>query len=444
MKRLFFLVVIIITEASSLPAQRNCLTSEYYNNILENFPVLNKRYGVLAVPDYPVAAEETGNGQIFIPVAVHIIWNTKEQKVDINMIKRQIEILNRDFAAGNADISNVPILFKPALSGDTRIIFRLDTITYTSTAQTSFDIHISKGDSTTEKNQPIKFTGQGGRDGFPCTRYLNIWVGNIKDGSGTYPLLCGYATFPGGIDKFDGVVINYECFGTPGLQSKFNEGRTVTHEVAHWLNLRHLWGIKDDGVCSNADDGVSDTPQQNHSHGGCTISTIKGACNKCPTEEMFMNYMDYVNDPCMIMFTAGQKKRMRNCFVQYPQRAALLKRGITMPGNGFAPKNILNPDILKLIQNNNFTTLEWKESNEGESFTVLIREVSFGKWEQLRATGNNKVGITELKPGVLYEVIVKVLVGRDKVIESAPYIFISESKVTKPRKDRPDLQRIQD
>lgn len=437
------MAAILIVGITSISAQRNCITSNYYNNILKKFPMMSGRYGVLGIPENALNDKEAAEKDIVVPVAVHIVWNTEGEKVKKEMIYRQIEILNRDFASRNTDISKVPDSFKPVLSGNTRITFRLDTITYTETSQIGFDIHISNGDSIVEKNQPIKFTAQGGRDGFPCTRYLNMWVGNIKDGSGTYKFLCGYASFPGGIDKFDGVVINYECFGTPGLQTRYNEGRTVTHEVGHWLNLRHLWGIMDDGICSNADDGVSDTPLQNHSHGGCEISEVGGACAKCPDDEMYMNYMDYVDDPCMIMFTEGQKKRMRNCFAQYPQRAALLKNSVKISDNGFESKTIFNPDVINFLQRNNNGVLEWLESNAGEKYNIIIKDLTTGKTDKLKLIDNNKAAITNLEPGKLYEVVIQVIVDKNKVIEGAPYLFVADNKWQKPDKKKPELHPIQ-
>lgn len=447
MKKVLCLATVLFS-SSFLIAQRNCLTSEYYTNVLKNFPGLSNRYGVLDVPENAIAAAETEKKDIIIPIAVHIVWNSEEQKVKEEMVQRQIDILNEDYAARNTDIDNVPALFATKISGDTRISFRLDTITYTQTTATQFNVYISDKDSTIEKNEPIKFTAFGGKNGLPCTRYLNIWVGNIKDGSGSYKLLCGYATPPGGFDRFDGVVIHYSCFGTPGLEPKFNKGRTATHEIGHWLNLRHLWGNNNGRLCKNSDDGVDDTPVQIASNVGCPVFPKLGDCTEETNDgEMFMNYMDYVNDPCMIMFSAGQMKRMRNCFVQYPQRAALLKNSVKISGHGIERDSIFtifNPDITSLVQGINGATLEWLESNAGEKYTILIRELNSGKWEKLKLIQNNKAAITGLKPGAAYEVIVKVLLNNDKIIESAPYLFIADSKMIKPDRDRPDLQVLQD
>jgi hypothetical protein len=88
------------------------------------------------------------------------------------------------------------------------------------------------------------------------------------------------------------------------MYSVFNLGRTATHEVGHWFNLRHIWG---DMRCGN--DQVTDTPPHDASNGGCPSVTHKSRCSGKPFEQ-WMNYMDYTNDACMYMFTGGQLARM--------------------------------------------------------------------------------------------------------------------------------------
>lgn len=122
--------------------------------------------------------------------------------------------------------------------------------------------------------------------------------------------MLGYARFPGCAPGIDGVVITYTAFGNTGTaNAPFDLGRTATHEIGHWLNLRHIWG--DQAGCTT-DDDVADTPLQDNMHYGCpTFPQI--SCNNGPNGDMFMNYMDYVDDACMYMFTAGQSVRMDAC-----------------------------------------------------------------------------------------------------------------------------------
>jgi hypothetical protein len=147
----------------------------------------------------------------------------------------------------------------------------------------------------------VKYTSRGGINAWPSERYLNIWVCSLGNG------LLGYAQFPGGPAATDGVVILNLAFGTTGTaQAPFNLGRSATHEIGHWLNLRHIWG--DTEHCEGTD-FVVDTPNaQSPNYGKPHFPHV--SCNNGPNGDMFMNYMDYVDDDTMVMFTAGQVARM--------------------------------------------------------------------------------------------------------------------------------------
>jgi hypothetical protein len=235
-----------------------------------------------------------------IPVVVHVIYNTATENVSMAQINSQIRVLNRDFRAKNSDKSKVPLAFKGLVS-DANIQFALakkdprgkptNGVTRTKTTRTSF-----------LTNDSVKFTESGGQDAWPTDRYLNIWVCTLGGG------LLGYAQFPGGPKETDGVVILNAAFGTNGISSApFNLGRTTTHEVGHWLNLRHIWGDTED--CSGSD-FVSDTPNAAGPNFG-TPSFPHVSCSNGPNGDMYMNYMDYVDDKAMVMFTAQQVARMR-------------------------------------------------------------------------------------------------------------------------------------
>ena len=142
---------------------------------------------------------------------------------------------------------------------------------------------------------------KGGANPWPAKRYLNLWVCNLSGG------LLGYAQFPGGPARTDGVVILHSAFGRQGdVRPPFDLGRTATHEVGHWLNLRHIWADTMD--CSGGD-RVPDTPNAaGPNYGKPTFPHI--TCNNGPNGDMFMNYMDYVDDAAMFMFTDGQITRM--------------------------------------------------------------------------------------------------------------------------------------
>jgi hypothetical protein len=241
-------------------------------------------------------------GVTMIPVVVHVVWNTAAQNIGDAQITSQIGVLNRDFRKTNADVSSVPAVFAP-LCADARIEFELATtdpqgnpttgITRTQTNRASFT------------DDAVKSAATGGADAWPADRYLNIWVCQLGGG------LLGYAQFPGGPAATDGVVILHTAFGTSGTaMAPFNLGRTATHEIGHWLNLRHIWG--DDGNGCNGDDFVTDTPNCGGPNTGAP-SFPRVTCGNAPNGDLFMNYMDYTDDRAMFMFTGGQVQRMQTC-----------------------------------------------------------------------------------------------------------------------------------
>ncbi len=226
---------------------------------------------------------------ITLPVVVHVVHHTDEENISDEQVASQIEVLNQDFRGVNEDRSKVPDAWT-SLAADPNIQFELAEITRTQTERESF----GTGDT-------VKRSSAGGADPWPTDEYLNVWVCNLGEG------LLGYAQFPGGPADTDGVVILYTAFGTTGAASApFNLGRTGTHEVGHWLNLRHIWGDRTD--CTGSDQ-VSDTPPaQMPNYGTPEFPHI--SCDNGPNGDMFMNYMDYVDDVAMFMFTQGQAARI--------------------------------------------------------------------------------------------------------------------------------------
>jgi hypothetical protein len=242
-------------------------------------------------------------GVTVIPVVVHVVFNTAAQNISDAQIHSQIGILNQDYRKTNSDVSKTPAVFAP-LCGDARIEFQLAStdpsgnptngITRTPTSSTSFS-----------DDDKVKSAATGGADAWPAANYLNIWVCQLGGG------LLGYAQFPGGPAATDGVVILHSGFGNTGTAAApFNLGRSATHEIGHWLNLRHIWG--DDGGGCSGDDFVADTPNcGDHNFGKPAFPHI--TCSNGPNGDLFMNYMDYTDDDSMFMFTNGQIVRMQAC-----------------------------------------------------------------------------------------------------------------------------------
>lgn len=229
-------------------------------------------------------------GEVTIPVIVNVIYRTASENISDAQIRSQIDVLNEDFNATNADVTKTPATFS-GLIADMNVNFVLAGINRKSSTKRSWST-----------NNDMKRASRGGIDPTNPTENLNIWIVNRMTSGGN--TILGYAQFPGGPASTDGVVIGYNFFGRTGtLSAPFNKGRTATHEVGHWLNLRHIWG---DATCGS--DLVSDTPTHNTYNFGCPASGHRSTCSGTPVE-MTMNYMDYTDDACMYMFSHGQKNR---------------------------------------------------------------------------------------------------------------------------------------
>ncbi|MCB2406819.1 GEVED domain-containing protein [Hymenobacter lucidus] len=257
-----------------------------------------------------------------IPVVVHVIYSNANENISDAQIQSQIAVLNEDFRKLNSDVSKTPAAFA-GLAADAGLQFVLAKRDPNGNATTGIE-RKSSTKTTWGTADAMKSTSTGGLNAWPATQYLNLWVCNIGGG------ILGYAQFPGGAASTDGVVIGPNYFGRTGyLSAPFNLGRTATHEVGHWLNLRHIWG---DANCGS--DLVSDTPTQQADNAGCP-SFPHRTCGNTTNGDMFMNYMDYTDDACMYMFSTGQSTRMNALFASGGSRASLLTSlGGTAPGTG--------------------------------------------------------------------------------------------------------------
>ena len=324
MKKLFSLAIIMLSCIVVQSQNRTCGTMQHLDEIRQNDPQVDQRMQVEESEIQNWIANNPENlmlNVITIPVVVHIIYKTSAQNLSDNDVYSQIQVLNEDFRKTNADASSVPSAFS-GVAADCEIEFCLAVrdpngntttgITRTYTSSSSFST-----------NDNMKHTSSGGKDAWSTSDYLNIWVCNISGG------ILGYAQFPNsGSANEDGIVIDYAYFGDISATYPYDKGRTATHEVGHWLNLRHIWG---DATCGN--DYVSDTPTQASSNGGCpSFPSTSNCTGNSPNGDMFMNYMDYTYDACMYMFSAGQKTRMRATL--NGSRSSLLS------SNGCVPVNV--------------------------------------------------------------------------------------------------------
>lgn len=271
---------------------RGCASHEVHEQQLRENPGLAAK--MQEIENFTQNAITNGrlvNGKIEIPVVVNVLYRTTAENISLTQIQSQIDVLNKDFNALNSDFNQVPTVFS-GVKANVGITFVLDAVYRKSTKKTSWGTR-----------DAMKKSSQGGLNPTSPTTKLNIWVCTIGGG------ILGYAQFPGGSSATDGVVIDSRYFGTTGTATApFNKGRTGTHEVGHWMNLRHIWG---DTTCGS--DLVSDTPTHNTANYGIPAFPHYSTCAGTPIE-MTMNYMDYTDDAGMYMFSNGQKSRMLAIF----------------------------------------------------------------------------------------------------------------------------------
>ena len=353
------LLSVVLLPSAQLMAQIRCATTEQTNALFDRIQKQERReIFERFVQDKTInrlqtnAQQRTNSGPYQIPVVVHIIHNGEPVGIGTNIsdeqVFSQIRVLNEDFKRMNSDANQTPAVFLP-VAGSLDIEFVL--------ARQSPDGLPTNG----------IVRKQGSKSGYvfedevllksesiwPTEDYLNIWVCRMIDD------IIGYAQFPvsdlQGLEEYqneiastDGVVIAHDAFGSIedgnfNLISRFNRGRTLTHEVGHYFGLRHIWG--DDSNCNTTTDYVADTPKQNNDTNGCPTHPQLS----CSNTKMFQNFMDYSNDVCMNLFTAGQVDRMEIILNDdaVPRRKSLLSSvGLISPPGGLqnvALREIISP-----------------------------------------------------------------------------------------------------
>jgi hypothetical protein len=265
---------------------------------------------------------------MMVPVHVIVVHRPGEQtgtgsNISEARIRSQIDVLNRDFRRQNEDANQTPGIF-PVQDGF--IEFCLAKVDQSGNNTNGITRYAST-QNFNNNEQAIKTS-----TGWDPSKYLNIWVVPDLEELG-YAYLPTVQSRPPASE--DGVVILTEVFGDRqfGTEAPFNLGRTTTHEVGHYLGLDHIWG---DG-CS-VDDGINDTPQQRSENYDCPNHPSPSCGNQ---GDMFMNYMDYVDDACMNAFSPGQILYMRE--ILETSRAGLISSSVTAcqldPIDGGGPGN---------------------------------------------------------------------------------------------------------
>jgi hypothetical protein len=387
MQRKFLLLLLATLFLSSeyAFAQRNCGAMDVLARQLMENPDLQQQMEEVERNTAEFIAAGGANDRIVvtIPVVVNVVWNTAAENISDQQIQTQIDVLNADFRKLNADANLVPAVWQ-SIAADVEVNFCLASQDPSGAATNG----IRRRQTTVtafSTNDAVKFNAQGGLDIWDRNKYLNLWVCDISGG------ILGYAQFPGGAASTDGVVIDYQYFGTINASAPFNKGRTGTHEVGHWLNLRHIWG--DDGTACTGTDQVADTPNQADENYGCPAFP-QVSCSNGPNGDMFMNYMDYTDDACMYMFTAGQKARAQALFGASGARVSLLSSpGCNPPSATCGTPSGLNATSIAQTT----ATLNWGTVSGATSYNLQWKVSTSNTWttvSNLTSTTYNLTGLT--------------------------------------------------
>jgi len=318
MKRitLIFIALSVSVFTKNVSAQSNhipnkCSTVEVTELEMQKHPELKSERAKYekSVQEYLLnnpSSQKSGNKRI-IPVVFHVIHECGPENISRAQILDQIRVMNEDFSLTNPNFSQTPAAFVP-LAADCQIEFRLATKDDLGNCTDGIVRVFSPKTNEASNDNGVKSVSH-----WNSYKYLNVWVvksiGALDGVSGT---VLGYAQFPlGGLLATDGVVIRHDCIGSIGTAANGGFGprlgRTVTHEVGHWLGLRHIWGDADCGS-----DGVDTTPIAFGPNYGICWNDYPYNLTSCGRDsldtsgEMFNNYMDYSDDQCMSMFTKGR------------------------------------------------------------------------------------------------------------------------------------------
>jgi hypothetical protein len=331
-------------------------------------------------------SSQTGRREVYtIPVVVHVVWHssTPAQNLADSIIEDQIRVLNEDYRKLNADASNLRSEFDPFV-GDAEIEFDLQQIIRVSTT-TEF----SPGLTGLDDSDEVKSTSAGGSDAINPENILNIWICKLQPITFlgvTIGEILGYAYPPADLPNWppganaptpgkDGVVLDYRTIGSnnPNAIHFTNQGftiigRTATHEIGHYLGLRHIWGDANALLGENGcavDDGILDTPNaaSNNQATGCNPATNScGVGQPIDFPDMWENYMDYSQEDCQVAFTNGQIEVLRGV-LEGPRSGLLTPPTCTAPVTG---------NISGVLTANVSTTQTYTVPNSGNSYQWTV------------------------------------------------------------------------
>ena len=325
--RNFVMLALLTTIVVNADAQRTCGSAQVLTNKLNSDPKFRERYQKRRTQDIQRAIESVKSKTHFktsatpiIPVVIHYVLSTTDmaniggaagmqQRAD-----SQIAVLNRDFNNQNGT-TGIPAAFQP-LIGNPDILFGLAHTAPDGSATAGYTVTTTTSSFGMWSYNNAKKVSTGGKEGWDPNKYLNIWVVRFSGG------LLGVTTtnFEGDPAWQHGIVLNYKNFGkrvtaSDDYTSGFDLGKTLTHEIGHFLDIWHPSG-DDGGLCPSdpggQDDGIADTPPSEGYSVGNPPFPLLDNCSSTFPGVMFMNYMDYCDDLSMLMFTQQQCAVMHN------------------------------------------------------------------------------------------------------------------------------------
>ncbi len=381
--------IISLFSAVLAKAQLNCVTAAYSREQISRSP--EQARAILQAENFIKEKLATGsvsrieNGIFKIPVVIHNLYHTQDQKVSNEQVLAQLELLNKAFRRQNPDTVKTPAVFKP-VAADCEIEFHLAT---SDPIRRSTNGIIRKYTPVTTwvMDDKMKSSADMGDDPWDTRLYLNIWVCQMER-------FAGYSTVPGSDARLDGIVLGLAAFGAGQ--------KTIVHEAGHWMGLKHIWG---DTYCG--DDGVDDTPKQASYTVGCP-STVRVTCGNSPTGDMYNNYMDFTNDACMNLFTRGQKSRMQAVFSAGAARNSLMNSaGLDKPLIYESPLPEDGPQWLqiKMYPNpvSNTLYLDFSYDIRWVGQTIFITNLVGQSIKNVSISAKNQsIDVSGFKPGIYF------------------------------------------
>lgn len=289
-----------------------------------------------------------------INVVFHIVLPEDIQPPEDFQVSQQVEALNRDFRKKNIEWKSLsPEL--SILASDTGIEFCLASADPLGRPTSGITRTVTNVRNLGLDREKVSSTSAGGKSPWPTNRYMNVWVTEL-------PLqVLGYASSPLESGELtDGVVINYQNFGMAYARPSFRMGRTLVHEIGHYLGLLHTWGLIIDNC--DEDDGIADTPPQLAPHVGCPPRENQG----CQPGQIYGNYMDYTPDCCMGMFTEGQARIMRSVLKTH-------RKGVLVNKDEYSCNDEENLNFVIFPNpSNSICTIIWHQDFESKALNVYL------------------------------------------------------------------------